>query len=225
MVNKIQVVIFDLAGTTVKHKREVHNSFIQAFQDEGISISYEVANDAMGKPKPVAINDILDEMAPEQKHLADRIHERFQDNIISYYRESDEVEEQSGASELFGYLKNQDIKVALDTGFDRKTTDQLIKKLGWVDRDLIDCSVTSDEVANGRPHPDMIFKIMEILGVESASQVMKIGDTPVDLMEGNSAGVMLNIGITSGAFSRSELLNYPHTHLIADLMEVKGLLA
>ncbi len=224
MNSNIKVVIFDLAGTTVKHKNEVHNSFIEAFEEEGIVVSYEAANDAMGKPKPVAIVELLDELAPDRLNLSDRIHQRFQEKIIRYYRESDEVEEQSGTSELFLFLQQKQIKVALDTGFDRKTTDELLKKLGWTSRELVDISVTSDEVFNGRPAPDMILKIMKQLNIEDADQVMKVGDTPVDLLEGHHAHVQFNVGITSGAFTENELQAYPHTHLIAELAEVRKLL-
>ncbi|HCX23267.1 MAG: phosphonoacetaldehyde hydrolase [Flammeovirgaceae bacterium] len=222
MKQKIQLAIFDLAGTTVKHKREVHNSFIAAFQKENITIDYQTANEAMGKPKPVAIEEILYSMDRSGKELKDRIHENFLFEMVNYYRNTDELEEQDGASHIFEYLQSNGIQVAIDTGFDRETADVLLMKLGF-DK-IIDHSVTSDEVEHGRPYPDMIYKLQDLANVDNPVVVMKIGDTPVDLLEGHEAGVGLNIGITCGAFTSEELQKYPHTHLIRTLDEIKNLL-
>ncbi|MEM9324121.1 MAG: HAD hydrolase-like protein [Bacteroidota bacterium] len=219
----IKVAIFDLAGTTVKHKEEVHNCFMEAFAQEGIAITYNDANEAMGKPKDVAISEIL-EARSQPQDLVVKIHQSFKQKMIDYYRESEEVEEKDGASELFRWLRSQQIKVGIDTGFDRPTADTLMEALGWYREELIDISVTSDEVAQGRPYPDMILRVMSQLGITDSTHVMKVGDTPVDLLEGDHAKVKYNVGVTTGAFGAEELESFPHTHLIADLEEIKSLL-
>lgn len=222
MRKNIQLAIFDLAGTTVKHKKEVHNSFIAAFQKENITINYQTANEAMGKPKPIAIEEILYSIDRSGKELKERIHDNFLFEMINYYRNTNELEEQEGASILFKHLQSLGIQVAVDTGFDRQTANIVLEKLGF-DK-IIDHSVTSDEVEHGRPYPDMIYKLVELANVSDPELVMKVGDTPVDLLEGHEAGVGMNIGITSGAFSSSELQKYPHTHLITTLEEIRNLL-
>lgn len=223
MQNKLELVVFDLAGTTVKHNKEVHFSFMNAFEEEGIAISYDDANNAMGKPKPVAIHEILTVHNRVSDPLIDKIHASFQDKIVSYYRESEEVEEKPGTSELFEFLKSKGVLVSIDTGFDRFTADVLIEKLKWKKNGLVDYSVTSDEVQKGRPEPDMIFKLMGLSNVNDSSKVMKVGDTPVDLLEGDNANVKYNIGVTTGAFTAEELQKYPHSHLISNLLKIKSL--
>ncbi len=220
---EIKLVVFDLAGTTVKHKKEVHQAFIDAFEKKGVQIDYDTANEAMGKSKPVAIREILEAKKLNMEWI-DSIHEQFLDNIITYYQKSPEVEEADGTSEIFSYLQEKGIKIGIDSGFDRETTDVLMEALPWGKMNLIDDSVVSDEVENGRPAPDMIFQLMENLGIESAEQVMKVGDTPVDLLEGQNAGCKYVIGVTSGAFEANELMKYPHTHLIKKLEEIKEIL-
>ena len=84
-------------------------------------------------------------------------------------------------------MKERKLKVAIDTGFDCQITNSILQRLGWVQNNLIDVSVTSDEVPRGRPYPDLIFKAMELTHVTDSKCVTKVGDTTSDLLEGNSA--------------------------------------
>ena len=70
----------------------------------------------------------------------------------------------------------------------------------------------------------MIRELMRRRGVAEAARVAKVGDTPVDLEEGTSAGCGLVIGVTNGSHSREELATWPHTHLVASVREVPALL-
>jgi len=78
-------------------------------------------------------------------------------------------------------------------------------------------------VPRGRPHPDMIQLLMSRFEIRDPKEVAKVGDTPADLEEGTNAGCGLVIGVTQGTHSRTQLEEYPHTHLIdsvADLFQV-----
>src|SRR5262249_29376194 len=98
--------------------------------------------------------------------------------------------------------------------------DVILKRLGWADTPLIDATVTSDEVKQGRPHPDMIRHLMGKLGVTDARRVGKVGDTWVDLEEGTNAGCGLVIGVTTGYLSREQLRERPHTHILDSIADV-----
>lgn len=220
----IKLVVFDMAGTTVEDKDNVHASLIQAFKKYDFSILREDANKVMGIPKPVAIQQLLkDEFgikSPRLNDLTVKIHKAFLDDMISFYKNDSSVREKKNASKIFELLKEKKIKVGIDTGFSRDIADTIIKRLEWKKNNLIDFSVTSDEVKNGRPHPDMIFEAMKIAGIKWSNEVAKVGDTVSDLQEGTSAGCKFVIGITTGAYTRNELAKAKHTHLITDLMEV-----
>ena len=75
-------------------------------------------------------------------------------------------------------------------------------------------TISSDEVARGRPFPDMIRELMRRMGIEDPQRVVKVGDTPADLEEGRNAGCGMVVGVTRGTHSRAELESYPHTDLI-----------
>ncbi|HQQ96849.1 MAG TPA: HAD-IA family hydrolase [Cyclobacteriaceae bacterium] len=219
------LIVFDLAGTTVEDRRDVHRTLRHALAQFGVSISMAEANAVMGIPKPVAIEQLLKanfhpDITPE---LIGEIHETFVKEMIKFYREDHTVQEKKGAWETFQRLKLAGIKIAVDTGFDRQITNPLLERMGWMPA-LVDFSVTSDEVKQGRPHPDLIFRAMELAGVKDASSVMKVGDTVSDIEEGKSAGCGWVVGITSGAFTRTELAAHEPTHLIHELKELLVLL-
>ena len=79
---------------------------------------------------------------------------------------------------------------------------------------------SADEVKQGRPYPYMIFKAMEYCNIQSVEEVMKVGDTSSDLEQGTNAGCKFVVGVTSGAFAKSELIKYPHTHLVETLNQI-----
>jgi phosphonatase-like hydrolase len=221
-----KLAVFDLAGTTVHDEQDVPRILQASLHEHGISVSLADAARLMGIPKPVAIRQLLNDYdAPvKSEALVERIHVQFIDAMTRFYSEGKQVREMAGASDVFAELKLRGIKLAVDTGFDRTITEVLLKRMGWIQNGLIDFSVTSEEVKRGRPHPDMIFRAMQLSGVDHVLDVAKIGDTASDLQEGTAAGCRWVIGVTTGAYSRNQLLREPHTHLADSLREVQDIL-
>jgi phosphonatase-like hydrolase len=124
------------------------------------------------------------------------------------------------AVQVFDELHRAGLSIVLDTGFSRPIVDAVLARLGWDKGGFLLATVASDEVPRGRPHPDLIWKAMKLSGVNAASQVAKVGDTPSDLLEGTAAGCGLVIGVTNGTHTREELAQHPHTHLISSLQEL-----
>jgi phosphoglycolate phosphatase-like HAD superfamily hydrolase len=102
--------------------------------------------------------------------------------------------------------------------------DAIVDRMGWMDNGLINASIASDEVEMGRPYPLMINTLMNDLGISSAAEVIKTGDTMVDIQEGRMAGCGLVIGITTGAYTYDELAEYAPDHIINNLLDLKQLL-
>lgn len=222
----VQVVVFDLAGTTVKENFDVQRILKNAFAKARLEITIEQANKVMGIPKPVAIRQLLEQLKHDSinDEIIRTIHADFVTDMIRFYEHDQSVQENVGVTETFKKLKQQGVKVVVDTGFDRPIVDALLNRMGWSANGLIDGSVTSDEVAHGRPYPDLIYRAMEITGVLDVKTVAKVGDTISDLQEGHSAGCGWVIGIASGAFSKSQLALVPHTHLIDQIPEILPIL-
>lgn len=223
----IELVVFDMAGTTVNDEDSVNRCVRDTMAEFGLIVTRDEVNRVMGLPKPEAIR-LLIESHGRKEDLGPRvaeIHGDFVTRSIAFYRSHPSVRPAPGALEVFRRLKEARILVALDTGFDRGITNVILDRLGWSQSaDVVDTTITSDEVPRGRPHPDMIRALMFRLRVSDAARVAKVGDTPADLLEGTSAGCGLVVGVTCGTHTRAELEVHPHTHLIDDLREFPALL-
>ncbi len=222
----IQLVVFDLAGTTVYDGDGgdgVADAFCAALAKVGVTPSHGSISEVRGLPKPLAIQRMLVEAgrAPNAAEI-DAVHQDFVQRMRKHYATSPLVREIPGAAETFKTLRQAGIKVALNTGFSRGIVEVLLRRLGWGIPAVIDAVVTSDEVPRGRPHPDMIHRLMSQLNIDDARCVAKVGDTASDLLEGQSAGCGLVIGVTSGAFTHDQLQQYPHTHILRSVADVSA---
>src|SRR5262245_58727150 len=193
-VTMIELVVFDLAGTTVHDGDAVNASFRATLAARGIEAEVAAVNAVMGLPKPEAIRILLERfgrrpgVTPSVEEI-NAIHEDFTGRMRSYYASDPAVREVPGATTTFAALRRAGIKVALNTGFFRPIASVLLERLGWRCPAVIDADVTSDEVLRGRPHPDMIRHLMTRLGVEDARRVAKVGDTRADVEEGINAEI------------------------------------
>lgn len=217
----IKLVVFDMAGTTVDEQNVVYKTVQAVINEAGYNYSLDqVLEHGAGKEKKQAIRDVL---ALDGKEHSDEevsaIFANFKPRLGQAYDELD-VREQPGASEVFQKLREADIKVVLNTGYDRKTAESLVSRIGWEIGKDIDSLVTASDVENGRPGPDMIYKAMADTGIESASQVAKIGDSQIDIHEGQNAGCGLTFGVTTGS-QTAELLHAANpTHVVDNLSEM-----
>jgi phosphonatase-like hydrolase len=221
----IELVVFDMAGTTVEDGDAVNASFRAALSGFGIVVDPATVNAVMGLPKPQAIRNLLTGTGrPFSDVQVNVIHEDFVRRMREYYTIDPSVREVPGASASFLALRSAGIKVALNTGFSRAISATVLARLGWRVGAAIDAEVASDDVAHGRPEPDMIRLLMSRLAIKDPRTVAKVGDTRADLEEGTNAGCGLVIGVTSGSFTREQLLACPHTHILASVAEIPGLL-
>jgi phosphoglycolate phosphatase-like HAD superfamily hydrolase len=131
----IELVVFDLAGTTVKDNKDVHRILQQALAKHGVAISIADANAVMGIPKPVAIRGLLEKRYQGNRRISEdwinEIHKVFVDEMIAFYKTDPSVGEKAGVYNTFRKLKQNKLKVVVDTGFDRQITDPLLERLGW----------------------------------------------------------------------------------------------
>ena len=224
---KIELVVFDIAGTTVADRDNVNDAFRGAFEKAGLPVAADEVNQVMGYRKMEAIRILLQKFyAPKamDEDLIQSIHEQFTSDMRTYYQNTPDLQALPFATQIFELLHANNIKVALDTGFTKVITDTIVGRLGWIDQALVDMVISSDEVPGGRPHPFMIKAIMERLNITDAGDVVKVGDTAVDIQEGRNAGCGLVIGITSGAYNRDELEPHKPDYIISSLAELPSLL-
>jgi len=85
-----ELIVFDLAGTTVKDNHDVHRALQNALAKYGALISLEDANTVMGIPKPLAIRALLNICdtfpGPVTEDLVQEIHHTFVDEMIHFIK-------------------------------------------------------------------------------------------------------------------------------------------
>ena len=236
----IQLVVFDMAGTTVKDTGEVQACFMATAAATGLATNAEQVNSMMGWSKRRVFETLwqaqLGVNHPEYETKVETSFQQFCDRLETHYR-TQPVEPTEGCLETFAWLKAQRITIALNTGFYRKVTDIILHRLGW-DEGLnahyvgasdtpIQVSVTPSEIYNseGRPAPYMIQKAMYKLGIKDPQAVVAIGDTPSDLAAGINAHCRYALGVTNGSHTRAELEMHPNHGLLDSLAELNGRLA
>jgi len=225
----IKLIVFDIAGTTVKDNYEVSKTFQYAMKKHGYDVELSAINPLMGYEKKLAIGKLLSvcesDISQITPSLIGSIHADFVKEMISFYNVSPDVVALPNVEQTFEKLKKQGIRVAINTGFSRDIANSVIDRLQWREKGLIDEVIGSDEVPLGRPEPFMIQKLMENCGVTDPAEVAKVGDTEVDVREGQNAECKYVIGITTGIFTREELASYHPTHIIDDVAQVLDIIS
>jgi phosphonatase-like hydrolase len=235
-MTKIQLVIFDMAGTTVKDQNEVQHCFFQAAANTGLQATPERITAMMGWSKQRVFQTLWQEQIGQQHpDYAVKVEASFAvfKQVLENHYKTQSVEPTTGCLDLFSWLKAEGIKIGLNTGFYREVTDIILSRLGWdrgLDADyvgssdsVIQVSVTPSEIYGneGRPAPFMIQKAMYRLGVTDSKQVITVGDTPSDIEAGINAGCLLSLGVTNGTHTREQLLQHSHDGLLDSLSELK----
>jgi phosphonatase-like hydrolase len=216
----IGMVVFDMAGTTVNEDNVVYKTLQTALADHGQYFTLDqVLAEGAGKEKAQAIKSILNIRKIQNEHLTDQIYGHFLILLNEAYRYLD-VKPMPGAIDLFHLLKQKKIAVILNTGYNSDTAYSLIEKLGWEKDTDYDGLVTASDVKETRPKPDMILLAMERFKIKNAAEVIKVGDSIIDIEEGRNAGCALSIGITTGAHSQQQLSTASPDFIISNLSEL-----
>jgi phosphonatase-like hydrolase len=224
----IRLVVLDMAGTTVNENNVVYKSLQQAINRLGHDFSLDnVLLNGGGKEKLQAVRDIMKPAYASSEDLETDAQKVFADflNILDDAYARLEVVSYPGTESLFQYLRENGVKVALNTGYNEKTALSLLEKLGWKEGETFDALVTADDVKNSRPAPDMIYAAMEKCGISNAKEVAKVGDSIVDIEEGKSAGCGLTLGVTTGAQTSDQLNTADPDFIIDSLLELKEIIA
>ena len=189
---------------------------------EGIALAPDDIQSVRGRSKVDAIRELLAARrdAPVAEDETQVVYDSFKRFLLDCYR-TGPLEPIAGATATFDWCRGEGIGVALTTGFDRELAALLVGRLNWDEH--IDTLVCNDDVAAGRPAPDLILTAMQRLKLVDVARVACVGDTVSDLQAGANAGVGFIIGVLSGAHTREQLQEAPHTALIASVAELPGL--
>jgi phosphonatase-like hydrolase len=218
----LRLVVLDIGGTLIADHGEVPKAMKAAFAHAGLDVGYAEIGDWRGASKRGMIAHFVGLRAgkdADKETLTDRIYADFGAQADAAYKD---VRPIPGVEEAMRTMRGDGLLLATTTGFGRELNAAIFKRLGWGDQ--FAASITSDDVADGRPAPFMIFHAMEAAHVENVAEVVAVGDTPLDLQAANNAAVRGVIGVYSGAATQERLRRERFTQILPSVAELPALL-
>jgi phosphonatase-like hydrolase len=224
VTEQIELVVLDMAGTTVADDGVVVESFIAAIGSVGVAPDdprfpgmLDHVNQTMGQSKITVFRHLVD----NDENLAQQANQAFEQSYAKLVH-SGRCAPVDGAAETIGRLRADGLKVALTTGFAPPTRDAILAALGW--QDLADLALSPADAGRGRPFPDLVLAAVLRLGVTDVRRVAVAGDTPSDMLTGLRAGASVVAGVLTGAGTRETLESAGATHLLDSVVELPELL-
>lgn len=203
-MNAIELVVLDMAGTTVRDDGVVEQAFQRAAERTGVADrmpwaeALQYVRDTMGRSKV----DVFTHLAGGDRDAAAAATAAFEGAYSEIIAEQG-VQEILGAARAIAGLRDAGMKVALTTGFAPVTRDALIDALGW--RELVDIALSPVDAGRGRPAPDLVLTALLRTAASSVDAVAVVGDTSSDVESGRRAGAGFVAGVLTGAHGREAL--------------------
>lgn len=200
----IELVVLDMAGTTVRDDGVVEQAFQRAAERTGVADrmpwpeALQYVRDTMGMSKI----DVFTHLAGGDAKAAGAATSAFEGAYAEIIAEQG-AEEIPGAAETIAELREAGINVVLTTGFAPVTRDALIDALGW--GDLVDLVLSPVDAGRGRPAPDLVLTALLRTDTSCVQAVAVAGDTSSDVETGRRGGAGFVAGVLTGAHDRAAL--------------------
>jgi len=251
----VKAVVLDWAGTTVDFGSLAPVYTLQkVFAQAGIALESEQTRRDMGLPKKEHIRAILASPEIAMVWLARHGRTASDGDVEALYQQFIPLQLSClaqhsalipGVRDAVEKCRERGLKIGSTTGYTRAMLDVLLEQSAKA-KYVPDCSLAPEDVGAGRPHPFMLYEAAVRLQVYPLSAIVKIGDTPADVLEALNAGcwavgvagtgngigmvheefekLLANEKETRLAHSRAELKNAGAHYVIDTLAEVPALL-
>ena len=208
----VKALLCDIDGTLVQSNWLHAEAWQRAFAEMDIHLDLEAVRRQIGKGG----DELIPAFVPWWRREA--VSEPLK-ALRKFIFETDylhRVEALPGARDLLVQLKAANIRAALATS--ASTKDLAVYKQIVGMEGLIDEQTSADEIELAKPHPDIFSATLGKLGLP-AKHVLALGDTPYDAEAAGLAGIA-TIGVTSGGWSRDELLEGGCIEVYRDVQEL-----
>tara|TARA_A100001015_G_scaffold54318_1_gene59602 strand:+ start:2627 stop:3337 length:711 start_codon:yes stop_codon:yes gene_type:complete len=207
-IKPVKLIVCDMAGTTINEGGIVYDTLYETMKNFGLTVSKNEKKKWYGKNKYEVLNNYLtlDNKIDLRikKAVQSQLHTNFDNNLKEkYFFENNIKLIHYKLPELFNNIRKKNVKISLNTGYNKEIQESIINKLNM--NEFIDNYISSEEVKFGRPLPYMINRLIDKNNIKKTDEVIKIGDTQIDILEGKNANCGLSIGVLTGACNKYEL--------------------
>ncbi len=209
----IRAVIFDLDGTLVDSFAQYVESFNAALKASGLP---EISSTKLKKYYGQTPNEILRQLM--KKPYADK---DVLDAVQSMYRhyssmKGARIKILPGVLELVRDFYDRKILIAIASSAGRRAIDESLDKIGVLKN--ISTIVSSSDIQNSKPHPEIFFKAAERLKIQP-KDCLVFEDSPHGVLAAKAAG-MKCIAVATGTTSKTDLKKLKPDMVIEDMTEI-----
>ena len=214
-MKRYKAVIFDWDGTVMDSTASIVSAIQAACIDLDLPVpSVEDASWVIG----LSLDQALQRCAPGlTQERVPFFQERYRHH---FFLNDQQLGLFDGILPLLEELRQQEIRLGVATGKTRRGLDRVLQAQQLTAH--FDYTRCADE-SQGKPHPAMLFDIMERLDLQP-EQVLMVGDTTHDVQMAASAGVD-SMAVTYGAHSKRTLLLSEPTVMVSSVREMRNWLS
>lgn len=175
-----QLAVFDFDGTLVDSEACIRQSIARALVDHGVP-GADIRKEWIGLPLSTIIRSAcgsIDDARLASVIAAYRAHYADLDRDLTFAF--------PGVLDTLHDLAASGIRLAIATNKHSRPARATLDRLGVTA--LFEAIVGAEAVANPKPHPDLILRVLADTGVPADAAVM-VGDATVDLQMAHAAGV------------------------------------
>ncbi|WP_052031294.1 HAD-IA family hydrolase [Streptomyces sp. PCS3-D2] len=177
----LQAVLFDMDGTLVDTERLWWDTVAEAAERLGHVLLETDQPDVLGRPVEHTAGVLAARSGAPAAAIAAQLHRAFADRVRT------RVVPRPGALALLGALRAEGVPTALVTASPREVAETVVAALAEEGHGGFTVTVTADDTALTKPHPDPYLAACRALRVAPAACVA-VEDTPTGVASAEAAG-------------------------------------
>jgi pyrophosphatase PpaX len=204
----LKAALFDFDGTLVDTTEMIYQGMRHAASTvlgrDDIPRETLLAN--VGQPLPRQM-ELID--AEKTELLLEAYRHHHEENHDALIQEFPQV------AQALSRLRSAGIKVAVVTSKRRMSVEMALDNFPDL-RNVVDRFVTMEDTNEHKPHPEPLWRGLELLGGIPKEEAAYVGDSPFDVEAAKAAGVT-SVAVSWGAFSENRLRGAEPDHLVPDI--------
>lgn len=209
-MGKIKIIILDFDGTLGDTASVIINTMQATIRELGLdSRTAEQCAAMIG----LRLVEIPSELYPGLEIDPELFASTYR-RLFNIYNTEGAVKFYPGVYETLKFLKQQGLTLTIASSRSHASLDQYIQELGL--SSIISYVLGADDVQEGKPQPEAIFKTLDKYGF-SAEEALMVGDSIFDIQMGINAGTR-TCGVSYGNGTRESLS--PAERIIDDFREL-----
>jgi pyrophosphatase PpaX len=204
----LKAALFDFDGTLVDTTEMIYQGMRHAASTvlgrDDIPRETLLAN--VGQPLPRQM-ELID--AEKTELLLEAYRHHHEENHDALIQEFPQV------AQALSRLRSAGIKVAVVTSKRRVSVEMALNNFPDL-RDVVDRFVTMEDTNEHKPHPEPLWRGLELVGGVPKEEAAYVGDSPFDVEAAKAAG-LTSVAVSWGAFSEDSLREAEPDHLVPDI--------